>query len=57
MIRFRTPRLPVWASLLILAGSLAMIVWYFVIWPVRLSRKGHLIQQQGIVSRMYETNA
>jgi uncharacterized membrane protein SpoIIM required for sporulation len=49
--------LPVWASLLILAGSLAMIVWYFVIWPVRLSRKGHLIQQQGIVSRMYETNA
>jgi len=31
--------LPVWASVLILAGSLLLMVWYFVIYPIQLERK------------------
>ena len=49
--------LPVWASVLILAASLMLIIWYFVIWPIRLSRRGQLMKQDGIVNRMYESNA
>ena len=44
--------MPVWVSVLILASSLFLIVWYFVIWPVILSRKGFFIKKGGIVSRM-----
>jgi uncharacterized membrane protein SpoIIM required for sporulation len=31
--------MPVWLSLFILTVSLAFIIWYFIIYPVRLSRK------------------
>jgi uncharacterized membrane protein SpoIIM required for sporulation len=31
--------LPVWASIIILALSLAFIVWYFVIYPIKLEKK------------------
>ncbi len=31
--------LPVWASVLILAVSLAFMVWYFVIYPIRVEKK------------------
>jgi len=31
--------LPVWASVLILAGSLTFIVWYFVIYPIQLEKR------------------
>ena len=44
--------LPVWASLLILISSLAFIVWYFVILPIRLNRKGYYIQPDGIINRL-----
>jgi uncharacterized membrane protein SpoIIM required for sporulation len=35
--------LPVWFSAIILACSLSFIVWYFVIYPVRLHKKGLLV--------------
>lgn len=31
--------MPVWLSLLILAFSLSFIIWYFVLYPIRISRK------------------
>jgi uncharacterized membrane protein SpoIIM required for sporulation len=31
--------MPVWLSLIILGGSLLFIIWYFVIYPVKLSKK------------------
>jgi uncharacterized membrane protein YhdT len=31
--------MPIWLSLLILICSLIFIIWYFIIYPVRLSRK------------------
>jgi uncharacterized membrane protein SpoIIM required for sporulation len=31
--------MPVWLSLFILTGSLVFIIWYFILYPVRLSRK------------------
>jgi uncharacterized membrane protein SpoIIM required for sporulation len=31
--------MPVWLSLFILAVSLSFIIWYFIIYPIRLSRK------------------
>lgn len=48
--------LPVWASVLILAGSLFLIVWYFVIWPIRLHKRGGLVKQKDIVQRLHNSN-
>jgi uncharacterized membrane protein SpoIIM required for sporulation len=44
--------LPIWASAIILAGSLTFIVWYFVIHPIRLHKKGYYIQPDGIINRL-----
>ncbi len=49
--------LPVWISVAILALSLLFIVWYFVIYPIRLHKKGYQIQPNGIVHRLTTTNA
>ena len=49
--------LPVWASIIILAGSLLFIIWYFVILPIRLHKKGYYIQPDGIINRLKEDNA
>ena len=49
--------LPVWASILILAVSLAFIIWYFVILPIRLHKKGYYIQPDGIINRLKKENA
>lgn len=46
------PGLPVWASVLILSVSLAFIIWYFVIHPIRLHRKGYYIRPDGIIHRL-----
>lgn len=44
--------LPVWVSILILVFSLAFIIWYFIIYPVRLHKKGYYIQPDGIINRL-----
>ena len=49
--------LPVWASVLILSVSLAFIIWYFVILPIRLHRKGYFIQPDGIINRLTNGDA
>lgn len=49
--------LPVWASVVILSVSLAFIVWYFVIYPIRLHKKGYYIQPDGIINRLKKENA
>jgi uncharacterized membrane protein SpoIIM required for sporulation len=49
--------LPVWASILILASSLTFIIWYFVILPIRLHKKGYYIQPDGIINRVKQDNA
>jgi uncharacterized membrane protein SpoIIM required for sporulation len=49
--------LPVWVSVLILAGSLALIVWYFVIWPILLEKRGFLLKKDGIVERLQNPDA
>lgn len=49
--------MPVWASVLILIASLFLITWYFIILPIRLSKRGKLLQQNNIVSRLNESNA
>jgi uncharacterized membrane protein SpoIIM required for sporulation len=41
--------LPVWGSICILAFSLFFIVWYFVIYPIRLHKKGFYLQKDGII--------
>ncbi len=41
--------LPVWGSVIILALSLAFITWYFVIYPIRLHKKGFYLQKDGII--------
>jgi uncharacterized membrane protein SpoIIM required for sporulation len=44
--------MPVWLSVIILALSFGFIIWYFVIWPIKLHRKGYFIKSDGIVSRL-----
>lgn len=48
--------LPVWGSVFILASSLALIIWYFVIWPTKLSKRGALLKKYGIVGRLKNVN-
>ena len=48
--------LPVWASVVILSVSLVFIIWYFVILPIRLHRKGYYIQPDGIINRLKQEN-
>lgn len=45
--------LPVWAGVAILALSLLLIIWYFVIWPIRLQKKGVQVKNDSIVKRLY----
>lgn len=49
--------LPVWASIAILTASLSFIIWYFVILPIRLHKKGYYIQPDGIINRLKKDNA
>lgn len=49
--------LPVPVSILILAGSLGLIIWYFVIWPIILEKRGFLLKKDGIVERLHDANA
>ena len=44
--------MPAWLSISILAASFILIVWYFIIWPIKLNRKGFYIKEDGIVSRL-----
>ncbi len=50
------PGLPVWVSILILAVSLAFIIWYFVIHPICLHKKGYYIRPDGIIHRLKKEN-
>jgi uncharacterized membrane protein SpoIIM required for sporulation len=40
----RYSQMPVWLSLFILIASAIFIVWYFIIYPIRLSNKGNMVQ-------------
>lgn len=46
-----------WGSVLILAGSLFLIVWYFVVWPIRLSKKGDVRRSTGIIGKINQPHA
>ena len=41
--------LPAWAGIAILTLSLSFITWYFVIYPIRLHKRGFHIQKDGIL--------
>ncbi len=49
--------LPIWAGILMLVASLTFILWYFVIQPIRLHKKGYYIKPDGIIHRLKESNA
>jgi uncharacterized membrane protein SpoIIM required for sporulation len=49
--------LPVWASVAILACSLGFILWYFVLYPIYLHRKGYSLQPTGIIHRINNNHA
>jgi len=48
--------LPVWLGVVILTCSVCFIVWYFVILPIRLTKKGYYIQPDGIINRLKQDN-
>jgi len=45
-VKEKQVELPAWGSALILAGSLAFVVWYFVILPVRVERR---LRKKGVI--------
>lgn len=47
--REKNTGLPVWGGVLILTLSLSFIVWYFVIHPIRLHKKGFYIKKDGVL--------
>ncbi len=49
--------MPVWVSVIILAASLSFIIWYFVILPIRLHKKGYYIQPDGVINRLKQDHA
>lgn len=49
--------MPVWAGMLVLIVSFAFMIWYFVIWPIILNKRGYFLKQDGIVSRLNLKNA
>ena len=49
--------MPVWVSILILAASLSFIIWYFVIWPIILRKRGWQMKPDGAINRIKEENA
>ena len=48
--------LPIWMSVFILSGSLFFIIWYFIIWPIKLHRKGRLLKNDTILNRFYNNH-
>jgi uncharacterized membrane protein SpoIIM required for sporulation len=42
----RYSRMPVWLSLFILISSASFIIWYFIIYPVRLGGKARMVQPE-----------
>ena len=48
--------IPSWVSICILAASLFLIIWYFIIHPIKVSKKGYFIKKDGIISRMQYTD-
>lgn len=48
--------LPVWASALILLCSSTLIIWYFVIWPIILSKRGYIAAKEDVISRLVFKN-
>jgi uncharacterized membrane protein SpoIIM required for sporulation len=40
----RYSKMPVWLSLFILIVSASFIIWYFIIYPIRLSKKEKMVQ-------------
>jgi uncharacterized membrane protein SpoIIM required for sporulation len=49
--------MPVWLSICILLSSFCFVIWYFIIFPIRLHKKGFFIKNDGIVSRLHQDNA
>lgn len=49
--------LPVWVSILILSLSFLFIIWYFVIHPIRLHRRGYYIRPDGVIHRLKKEHA
>ena len=49
--------MPEWVSVIILSASFFLIIWYFIIWPILLSRRGYFIKKGGIVSRLQHADA
>ncbi|MEP6674503.1 MAG: stage II sporulation protein M [Ferruginibacter sp.] len=49
--------MPAWVSALILILSLYFIIWYFIIYPIRLHKRGFYLQPDGIINRLKKTNA
>jgi uncharacterized membrane protein SpoIIM required for sporulation len=52
----KTVVLPEWGGALILIASVLLIIFYFVIWPIYLNKKGYFRQETGIINRLNITN-
>lgn len=49
--------IPAGVSVFILAASFFLIIWYFIIHPIRVRNKGYFIKKDGIISRLQNADA
>ncbi len=49
--------IPVWFSVLILSVSAIFIIYYFVILPIRLHKKGYVVKEKGVIERLGRIHA
>ncbi len=49
--------MPVWVSALILGGSLLLMVWYFIIWPIKLHKLGFSLTKESVLKKSNAENA
>lgn len=53
----RNRSIPIWVSVLILSVSFLFIIYYFVILPIRLHKKGYVVREKGVIERLGKGNA
>ena len=49
--------IPEWVSVIILAGSAYLILWYFVFWPIKLHKQGYNPAEQSVADRLIHVDA
>lgn len=40
--------MPVWLGILVLTGSMTLMIWYFILWPIKLHKRNNAMLESGV---------